>query len=553
MEEKDLRVLAETFGGVLSILVDTNYSNDITLKGNMKLLVETLLNKGQLTNNLIDYLNNPIITPDSKFDVYLFMRACNHNSVELAKWILRNYECDLSCFDFEPYMSAYSTGNKELVELVEEKMEEKKQYSKFDKKATLTSRYNTLFRLLCRNSKFDQITSLISDTKIEPTDVEVVNEFAHSCKYSIKSTMEWLHKNYNVIVEKKSLHVGFYISLLGSGDSDLVEWFESNFDVGVDENCIINACMGGNIFIIDKLYKKSKKLFEELKSKKECVLYTLMEERIDVIVLLQTIWTDFYSHTYTPEYMFRIMCLNSKKKSAKWLLENHPHLAEKKDDEKNLLFSVVCGSCDIDMLEWLLKIYDPIDIKYKDGMPFQTACEFGNLGVVKWLMDQYKKIGYVPDLNVVFKNACYNGYLEIAKLLVEYGSDTPLIDICSDVCKFGHLNILEWVMNTTYLPDYTKEYYINEIFEVFILEQNRESYMKVIHILETYREYVKKDSIYHWCVILLKNNNIDSCKYVYETWSNYSWYILEKMYKHSIEKNIASLTKYCVMCDPRLE
>ena len=102
------------------------------------------------------------------------------------------------------------------------------------------------------------------------------------------------------------------------------------------------------------------------------------------------------------------------------------------NDDFNMIFSESCNSVfnaglvnstyrnkiQLEVVQWLYKAINGINVSYDNESPFRIACETGNLEIAKWLLEMKPTIDISTENNYAFIRSCVQGYFDVANWLV---------------------------------------------------------------------------------------------------------------------------------------
>jgi hypothetical protein len=103
----------------------------------------------------------------------------------------------------------------------------------------------------------------------------------------------------------------------------------------------------------------------------------------------------------------------------------------------NYIFSLVCGSGYLDVVQWLYSLNPEMDIK--DG--FSSACAYGHFDVAQWIYSLNPEM----DIQSGFSSACFSERFEVLEWLysLEKEINVEFDFVCS--CQHGHLDVAQWL------------------------------------------------------------------------------------------------------------
>jgi hypothetical protein len=320
----------------------------------------------------------------------------------------------------------------------------------------------------------------------------------------------------------------YIITACTNGHLEVVQWLNTVFMYGGDYEYAFDAAIENNhIHICKWLYD----LEPDFTTRSIDFSHICQYSNLEMLQWIHEIKGDIELTIYI--YAFINACKNGNLSLAKWLLSIEPLIDIGKwiydlepiaicytdvnylDKQKFDLILDVIKNDNIEVLKWL---YDLCPILFHNGdkLLFQS-CKYGYLELSKWLMEIDLDL-HPYDLTFNILDDCqYTDSLEMLQWIYKENSNSLTIDnfnlIFSFACKYGHLNICQWLYSLKLELNIVNNNFItDDLFSTSCFFRRSELGKWLYKICPNIKYDVKKifGNIYN------TGYDLDFCKWLYE-------------------------------------
>jgi len=337
----------------------------------------------------------------------LFLNFCRDGNINDVKLFLVNYE--IKTIDkLAGFKLACYNNYLDIVKLL---------YSNLYK-VNIGGEDEYIFRYACSNGNLELIQWIL---EVRPkTRISIQNDYAfrYACRNGHLETAKYLYNlKKNINIHANDNHAFRFACM--NNFIDIVKWLveiDNEFDISFNDYFGFRiACEYG---------------YFELAKFLNSVFF------IDIHVL--------------NEYAFRYACKNGNEEIMKWLLtlgNINIHA------EKDYAFRFACENNHLEIVKFLYKFIE--DKNIINNNLYVDICYFGHIDILQWFVE-VKKDAYVRG--VCFKNVCLNGFKNIAKYLYETMNEEITDDLFVEVCEYGRLEIVQWILEINHQINMKKAY-----------------------------------------------------------------------------------------------